>query len=116
MHQSVLLKEAVEALAIKADGIYIDGTFGRGGHSKAILEQLSDKGRLIAIDKDPEAIKTAETLYGKDKRLSIVHRGFGELEQIVKELNLLGKVDGILLDLGVSSPQLDEASRGFSFM
>jgi 16S rRNA (cytosine1402-N4)-methyltransferase len=116
MHQSVLLKEAVEALDIKADGVYIDGTFGRGGHSAAILEKLSAKGRLIVIDKDPDAIKVAESLYGKDERVSIVHQGFGEIEAISEQFDLIGKVDGILLDLGVSSPQLDEASRGFSFM
>ncbi|MDF2690307.1 MAG: mraW [Gammaproteobacteria bacterium] len=116
MHQSVLLKEAVEALNIKADGIYIDGTFGRGGHSAAILAQLSDQGRLIVIDKDPQAIEVAQSQYAHDPRVSIVHQGFGELENIAEQLNIIGKVDGLLLDLGVSSPQLDEAARGFSFM
>ncbi|MDF2939779.1 MAG: mraW [Gammaproteobacteria bacterium] len=116
MHQSVLLQEAVEGLAIKPDGIYIDGTFGRGGHSAAILEKLSDQGRLVVIDKDPQAIEVAQSRYGSDKRVSIVHQGFCELEAIAEQFNLMGQVDGILLDLGVSSPQLDEASRGFSFM
>lgn len=116
MHTSVLLKEAVEALNIKPDGIYIDGTFGRGGHSAAILAKLSSCGRLIVIDKDPEAITVAETKYGNDSRVSILHQGFGTIKAIAEELGMLGKVDGILLDLGVSSPQLDEAERGFSFM
>ncbi|MDO8954119.1 MAG: 16S rRNA (cytosine(1402)-N(4))-methyltransferase RsmH [Gammaproteobacteria bacterium] len=116
LHTSVLLKEAVEALIIKPNGIYIDGTFGRGGHSAAILSQLSEQGRLIVIDKDPQAISYAESTYGKDPRVSIVHRGFGELKAIADDLNISGQVDGILLDLGVSSPQLDEAARGFSFM
>jgi len=116
LHISVLLNEAVEALNIKPNGIYLDGTFGRGGHSSAILARLSPQGRLIVIDKDPEAINVAQTKFGDDPRVSIVHLGFGQLKAITDNLQVTGKVDGILLDLGVSSPQLDEATRGFSFM
>ena len=114
-HISVLLDEAITGLAMKADGIYIDCTFGRGGHSGLILSQLSDQGRLIAIDRDPTAIEASKKFAG-DARFSIEHHGFAELLHIAEKQNLLGKVDGILLDLGVSSPQLDEAERGFSFM
>ena len=114
-HISVLLDEAITGLAIKPDGTYIDCTFGRGGHSGLILSQLSQSGKLIAIDRDPTAIKAAEK-YSDDARFSIVHDGFANLAAIAKELELIGQVDGILMDLGVSSPQLDEAERGFSFM
>ncbi|WP_252179342.1 16S rRNA (cytosine(1402)-N(4))-methyltransferase RsmH [Endozoicomonas sp. 4G] len=111
-HITVLLKEAVEALVTDPDGLYVDGTFGRGGHSRAVLEMLSDKGRLIGIDKDPRAIAAAQELAGMDSRFSIYHGSFTELEEA-----LTGQqVDGVLLDLGVSSPQLDNAERGFSFM
>lgn len=115
-HITVLLDEAVNGLAIKKDGIYIDGTFGRGGHSRHILQQLGDNGRLIAIDRDPRAIAVGEALMKEDPRFTILHGPFSGLADYVKELNLVGKVDGILLDLGVSSPQLDDAERGFSFM
>jgi 16S rRNA (cytosine1402-N4)-methyltransferase len=114
-HISVLLEEAVSGLDIKPDGIYIDCTFGRGGHSGVILSNLSENGRLIAIDRDPTAILAAEK-FAKDKRFLIEHHGFAELENIVAQHQLTQKVDGILLDLGVSSPQLDDADRGFSFM
>lgn len=114
-HKPVLLHEAIEGLAINPDGIYIDGTFGRGGHSQAIIEQLSDAGRLIAFDKDPQAITTAEEKFAADPRFNIVHGSFAELEDYLNQQELCGKVDGILLDLGVSSPQLDDAQRGFSF-
>jgi 16S rRNA (cytosine1402-N4)-methyltransferase len=114
-HLSVLLQESVDGLAIKPDGIYIDATFGRGGHSKHILKSLSDKGRLIAIDRDPSAIAAAQPLL-QDSRFSIHHNAFSELQSVAQELALVGKIDGILMDLGVSSPQLDEAERGFSFM
>jgi len=116
MHQSVLLNEAVAALNIKPNGVYVDGTFGRGGHSAAILEKLNDQGRLIVVDKDLAAISVAKEKYQHDQRVTIVHRGFGDLKAICDELQIKGQVDGILLDLGVSSPQLDEAERGFSFM
>ncbi|MBU2870227.1 16S rRNA (cytosine(1402)-N(4))-methyltransferase RsmH [Colwellia sp. E2M01] len=114
-HISVLLNEAVDGLAIEADGCYIDCTFGRGGHSSFILSKLSDSGRLIAIDRDPSAIIAAEK-FKDDPRFLIEHQGFAALDDIAEKHDLTGKVDGILLDLGVSSPQLDEAERGFSFM
>jgi 16S rRNA (cytosine1402-N4)-methyltransferase len=109
---SVLLEEALAALNIKPDGVYVDGTFGRGGHARAILARLGDKGRLIAFDKDPAAIAAARAI--QDPRFSVVHAGFAQLQA---ELGAMGveQVDGVLLDLGVSSPQLDEAARGFSF-
>lgn len=115
-HYSVLLEASVEALSIKPDGFYIDGTFGRGGHSRAVLNQLGENGRLLAFDKDPEAIGCAEKEFGSDARFEIVHDSFATMEQAVTARGKLGKVDGVLLDLGVSSPQLDEAERGFSFM
>ena len=115
-HITVLLDEAVNGLAIKKEGIYIDATFGRGGHSRHILKQLGPKGRLIAIDRDPRAIATGELLMQEDARFSIIHGPFSELATYVKALGLAGKIDGVLLDLGVSSPQLDDAERGFSFM
>ncbi|KGK01177.1 16S rRNA (cytosine(1402)-N(4))-methyltransferase RsmH [Thalassotalea sp. ND16A] len=114
-HISVLLQEAVDGLEIKADGTYIDCTFGRGGHSNLILNTLGDNGRLIAVDRDPTAIESAQR-FADDPRFSIVHNGFANLAEIANDLNVTDKVDGILLDLGVSSPQLDDASRGFSFM
>ncbi|MCL1078903.1 16S rRNA (cytosine(1402)-N(4))-methyltransferase [Parashewanella spongiae] len=114
-HLSVLLNETVGGLNIKPDGIYIDGTFGRGGHSRIVLSQLGSHGRLIAIDRDPQAIEAAKQ-FSDDAKFCIVHGGFGQLEQYVHELNLVGKIDGVLLDLGVSSPQLDDAERGFSFL
>ena len=115
-HHAVLLEEAVKALVINPDGFYIDCTFGRGGHSRAILEQLSDKGRLLGFDKDPQAIEVAMTLKQQDARFDIVHDSFSLLKQEVVQRGLEGKVTGILMDLGVSSPQLDQAERGFSFM
>lgn len=114
-HISVLLTEAVDGLHIDPDGCYIDCTFGRGGHSSLILSKLSSNGRLIAIDRDPSAIAAAEK-FKNDKRFVIEHRGFADLADIAQQHELLGKVNGVLLDLGVSSPQLDEAERGFSFM
>ncbi|MFQ5546972.1 MAG: 16S rRNA (cytosine(1402)-N(4))-methyltransferase RsmH [Woeseia sp.] len=115
-HVPVLKGPVLEGLNIRPDGCYVDGTFGRGGHSKAIAELLGPKGRLIAIDRDPEAVAAApETLIG-DPRFEIVEGEIAELQNIALEQDLLGNVDGLLLDLGVSSPQLDEAERGFSFM
>ncbi|WP_108652885.1 16S rRNA (cytosine(1402)-N(4))-methyltransferase RsmH [Dongshaea marina] len=114
LHKTVLLHEAVDGLSIKEDGTYIDGTFGRGGHSRLILEQLGPNGRLIAIDRDPQAIAEAQKI--DDPRFEIVHGAFSELASYVAERGLTGKIDGVLLDLGVSSPQLDDAERGFSFM
>lgn len=113
-HITVLLYEAVAGLAIKPDGVYVDGTFGRGGHSRLILQNLGPSGRLIAIDRDPQAIAEARKI--DDPRFEIVHGPFSGITSYLAERNLLGKVDGFLLDLGVSSPQLDEAERGFSFM
>ncbi|OBX10133.1 16S rRNA methyltransferase [Gallibacterium salpingitidis] len=113
-HFTVLLNEAVEGLSLKPNGIYIDGTFGRGGHSRKILSELGENGRLLAIDRDPEAILAAQTI--QDPRFSIEHNAFSEIKAICEKYALVGKVDGILLDLGVSSPQLDNAERGFSFM
>lgn len=114
-HQTVLLHEAVAALSIKPDGYYVDGTFGRGGHSRMILEQLGDKGALLALDKDPQAIDSAQQQFNNDSRFDIQQTTFANLEQIVKGKGWSGRVDGVLLDLGVSSPQFDDASRGFSF-
>jgi 16S rRNA (cytosine1402-N4)-methyltransferase len=115
MHEAVLLREAVDGLAIREDGFYIDGTFGRGGHSREILARLGDRGRLLAIDKDPEALKVGEAIKAQDSRFDIVQASFADIADILLERKL-GKVDGILLDLGVSSPQLDQAERGFSFL
>jgi 16S rRNA (cytosine1402-N4)-methyltransferase len=114
-HLSVLLNETVDGLNIQSDGIYIDGTFGRGGHSRHVLSHLGEKGRLIAIDRDPQAIEAAKQ-FADDPRFQIVHGGFGQLAEYVEELGLTGKINGVLLDLGVSSPQLDDAERGFSFL
>ncbi|MGL4604344.1 MAG: 16S rRNA (cytosine(1402)-N(4))-methyltransferase RsmH [Iodobacter sp.] len=112
IHTTVLLEEAVNALAIKPDGTYIDCTFGRGGHSRLILSKLGEHGRLIAFDKDLMAIAEAQTI--TDPRFTIVHAGFVNLQQALHERGI-DAVDGVLMDLGVSSPQIDDASRGFSF-
>ncbi|USD32000.1 MULTISPECIES: 16S rRNA (cytosine(1402)-N(4))-methyltransferase RsmH [Vibrio] len=113
-HISVLLHESIDGLAIKPDGTYIDGTFGRGGHSRQILAQLGENGRLFSIDRDPQAIAEAKTI--DDPRFTIIHGPFSGMAKYAEERGLVGQVDGILLDLGVSSPQLDDAERGFSFM
>ncbi len=115
-HLPVLLDEVLENLAIKPGGMYVDATFGRGGHSQAILNQLGTHGRLFALDKDPEAITHARKLFVKDARFSIAHGSFATLQAYLEREGCFGKVDGILLDLGVSSPQLDDPDRGFSFM
>ena len=115
-HITVLLHEAVEALVTDTSGFYVDGTFGRGGHSALVLERLSTEGRLLGIDKDMAAITTAQHRFGNDSRFSIAHGSFAGLANLVAERGMSGKVQGVLLDLGVSSPQLDEAERGFSFM
>lgn len=114
-HHPVLLKEAIDALKIKASGNYIDGTFGRGGHAGEILKQLGPKGSLLAIDKDEEAVAEARCQFEQDNRFYIERGTFALLAQIAKARNSMGKIDGILLDLGVSSPQLDNPERGFSF-
>lgn len=113
-HISVLLNESVDGLNIKPDGIYIDGTFGRGGHSRTILSRLGEQGRLYSIDRDPQAIAEAKTI--TDPRFTIIHGPFSGMADYASEYGIAGRVDGILLDLGVSSPQLDDAERGFSFM
>lgn len=113
-HTTVLLDEAVKVLNLKPDGIYLDGTFGRGGHSRLILSQLGKQGRLIAIDRDQEAVKEAQNI--NDPRFDIIHGPFSNLIEYINKLDLLGKVNGVLLDLGVSSPQIDNPERGFSFM
>ena len=115
-HQSVLLEEALESLNIRPSGIYIDATFGRGGHSRAILQQLNEKGRLIAFDQDPEAIAFAKQQFADEPRLTIEHCNFNQVADVVEQYGLSGKIDGVLMDLGVSSPHLDDAERGFSFM
>jgi len=112
LHITVLLKEAVDALAIRPDGVYVDGTFGRGGHSRAVLAQLGPNGRLIAFDRDPVAVAAGEAL--EDPRFELVHAPFSEFAEALAERKV-ERVDGVLLDLGVSSPQLDEAERGMSF-
>lgn len=113
-HKTVLLDEAVNGLNLRSNGIYIDGTFGRGGHSRLILSQLGPEGRLLAIDRDPQAIAAAAEI--TDPRFSIIHGPFSDMATYVRELGLEGQINGVLLDLGVSSPQLDDAERGFSFM
>jgi len=109
-HQTVLLNEAVQALAINPDGHYVDATFGRGGHSRLILEQLSRQGRLTVFDKDPQAVQAAQVLAANDARIGIRHEGFAHLGELGA-----ASVDGVLMDLGVSSPQIDDPERGFSF-
>jgi 16S rRNA (cytosine1402-N4)-methyltransferase len=111
-HLPVLLQEAVEALNVRPDGIYVDGTFGRGGHSRAILAKLGERGRLIALDRDLAAVEAAKAI--DDPRFTLVHSGFSHMQEVLAELGV-AKVDGVLLDIGISSPQIDEAERGFSF-
>jgi 16S rRNA (cytosine1402-N4)-methyltransferase len=114
-HQSVLLEEAIAALRLKPEGVYVDGTYGRGGHSHMILQQLSADGRLLVIDKDPAAITSAQTALGDDPRTYIYSGSYARLDDILAKTGWQRPVDGILLDLGVSSPQLDDPERGFSF-
>jgi 16S rRNA (cytosine1402-N4)-methyltransferase len=111
-HVTVLLEEAVESLAIKADGVYMDGTFGRGGHSRLILSKLGEKGRLVAVDRDLQAIAAGAAI--KDSRFQLVHRAFGDIADAAREAGVQD-IDGILFDVGVSSPQIDDGERGFSF-
>ena len=116
-HRTVLLQEAVNALAIqdaRRDGIYIDATFGRGGHSRLILSQLSEKGRLLAFDKDPQAIAVGQQLASSDARFGVTHDSFASMHNAVRAAGI-EQVDGVLMDLGMSSPQVDDAGRGFSF-
>jgi 16S rRNA (cytosine1402-N4)-methyltransferase len=115
MHQTVLLREAVDALVTSPGGFYVDGTFGRGGHSRYLLERLSEKGRVLGVDKDPAARAEAQQLADLEPRFEFFHGSFAELPGQLRRMGVEA-VDGILLDLGVSSPQLDDSERGFSFM
>ena len=121
-HVPVLLGPVLEGLKIKPDGCYVDGTFGRGGHSEEILKQLNANGRLIGIDRDPDAIAAAPETITNDPRVELIRSEFAQLETIIRDRvdvsgeSLAGQIDGLLFDLGVSSPQLDEANRGFSFL
>ena len=113
-HQSVMFTESIDALNIKTGGIYIDATFGRGGHTQGILDRLDKSGSVIAFDQDIHAVEFAKENFN-DERLTVIHSAFTHMGEILSERNLSGKIDGILMDLGVSSPQLDNADRGFSF-
>jgi 16S rRNA (cytosine1402-N4)-methyltransferase len=115
-HQAVLLEEAVSSLMVRGDGLYLDATFGRGGHSRAIMARLTEQGRLFTLDKDPRAIEAGLEEWGDDPRFSIVQGSFAEMDRMVREWQIERNLDGILLDLGVSSPQLDDPERGFSFI
>ncbi len=115
-HHPVMLDEIISGLNILPNGIYLDGTFGRGGHSQAFLQCLNSEGRLLCFDKDPAAISHGKETLGHDKRVQFFHGCFSEIPVVVEQLGIKNKINGILLDLGVSSPQLDEPQRGFSFM
>lgn len=114
-HYSVLLREAVDSLNIQPDGVYVDGTFGRGGHSAEILKALGPQGRLIGFDKDDQAVAAAAERFGDDSRFTMIKGSFASMGEQLAAMGLAGKVNGIFLDLGVSSPQIDDAARGFSF-
>lgn len=115
-HKPVMLEEAIDGLNIQSDGIYVDATYGRGGHARNILQHLNAAGRLLVMDKDPQAIADAEILARHDPRVSVFKGSFNGLREFCLQEGVLGKINGILFDLGVSSPQLDQAERGFSFM
>ena len=115
LHAPVLHDEAIDGLQIKPDGRYVDGTYGRGGHARSILAALGSEGQLIVMDRDPQAIADAHRSIGDDNRVTIIHDDYANLRSRIESLDLLEQIDGVLLDLGVSSPQLDDASRGFSF-
>jgi 16S rRNA (cytosine1402-N4)-methyltransferase len=114
-HQAVLLEEAVSSLRVRGNGIYLDATFGRGGHSRAIMAQLTEQGRLFTLDKDPQAVAAGLKEWGDDPRFSIIQGSFAEIDRLARQWQIERNLDGILLDLGVSSPQLDDPERGFSF-
>ena len=114
-HLPVLLVETMQALSISKDGVYVDATFGRGGHCRAMLEALSDRGRVIALDRDPQAIAAAENLRIAETRLQVFQARFAELDTVIAGLGLNGAIQGVIMDVGVSSPQLDDPERGFSF-
>ena len=111
-----MLREAVDGLAVRADGVYMDGTYGRGGHSREILARLGASGRLIVLDRDPEACAAARAEFGNEKRMAVHQAAFSGLERIATEAGVSGRVNGVVLDIGVSSVQLDDPSRGFSFI
>ena len=111
-----MLNEVLDALALRPDGCYVDCTFGRGGHSRPILQRLESRGRLLAFDKDPESIRSARNEFAGDRRFNCFPGSFTRLAEVIEEMGMLGEIDGLLFDLGVSSPQLDDASRGFSFL
>ncbi len=115
-HVSVLLEETLQALKLREDGFYVDATCGRGGHSQAILERLGPRGRVFALDRDPQAVSAVRARFAADARFEIHHAPFSQLQSLLEARGAAGRVDGILFDLGVSSPQLDEAARGFSFL
>ncbi|NIM70840.1 MAG: 16S rRNA (cytosine(1402)-N(4))-methyltransferase RsmH [Xanthomonadales bacterium] len=115
-HQPVLLAEAVTSLGIRGDGTYLDATFGRGGHSRAILARLTEQGRLFALDKDPQAVEAGRRALGDDPRFAITQGSYADMGRWTRAWGVAGELDGILFDLGVSSPQLDDPERGFSFM
>lgn len=115
-HHPVLLQEVLAGLAVRPDGAYIDATFGRGGHAAGILERLGPGGRLLALDKDPQAVEVARARFGADPRFTIVRGSFAMLQQVAQSQGMMGTAQGLLLDLGVSSPQLDDPQRGFSFL
>jgi 16S rRNA (cytosine1402-N4)-methyltransferase len=114
-HVPVLLEEVLDALAVRPDGIYVDATFGRGGHAEAILTRLNDRGRLLAFDRDPQAIEAARSRFMHDTRVTVTHAAFSAFGDTVARHDLVGRVNGVLFDFGVSSPQLDDPARGFSF-
>lgn len=116
VHQTVLLDEAVVSVLGARDGVYVDATFGRGGHTRHLLAQLDADARVIGFDKDPQAIAAGQLLAAEDARFSIVHESFADILDVMTAMGLAGSVNGVLADLGVSSPQLDDAERGFSFM
>ena len=115
-HLPVLLDEVLEALNIRPGGIYLDATFGRGGHTKAILDRLGSEGRVLAFDQDPEAINHGQRQFANEPRIEFVHCNFSQVNSVIVEHGLEHRIDGVLMDLGVSSPQLDDAERGFSFL
>ncbi len=115
-HQPVLLDEVMDALKVRPEGYYIDATFGRGGHSAAILEQLNEQGRLLALDRDPQAIAYGRERFADEPRIEFEHINFNQVADVLAQRQLESNMDGVLMDLGVSSPQLDDAGRGFSFM
>lgn len=114
-HRPVLLEKVLDGLQVRADGLYVDATFGRGGHAGAVLKKLGVDGRLVALDRDPEAIAVAQKQFGSDNRFTALRGGFGDIKQLLETEGVTGEVHGVLFDLGVSSPQLDDPQRGFSF-